>query len=197
MNSVCSLGTEKGQGSSQSNGVCVRLPFPYGEISWSSNITGSFILAFSTRAGVDVLLMLIRTWRKRKLRLALIRLAIFGAVPLRFGAMIGTSPVSREKIGQADKAGTFTFLNTLTLHLLRLAPPLSYFRRRIRAGIFNKPTFGPPEREGPEGERRWQAAVAGAVGSLGLLWESKSRRTGVAQQYVFLSHRGRLTRAER
>jgi len=82
--------------------------------------------------------------------------------------------------------GTFTFLNTLTLHLLRLAPPLSYFRRRIRAGLFNKPTFGPPEREGPEGERRWQAAVAGAVGSLGLLWETKSRRTGVAQQYVIL-----------
>jgi hypothetical protein len=78
--------------------------------------------------------------------------------------------------------GTFTFLNTLTLHLLRLAPPLSYFRRRIRAGLFHKPTFGPPEREGPEGERRWQAAVAGAVGSLGLLWETQSRRTGVAQQ---------------
>ena len=80
--------------------------------------------------------------------------------------------------------GTFTFLNTLTLHLLRLAPPLSYFRRRIRAGLFHKPTFGPPEREGPEGERRWQAAVAGAVGSLGLLWETQSRRTGVAQQSV-------------
>lgn len=59
---------------------------------------------------------------------------------------------------------------------------MSYVRRRIRAGLFVKPTFGPPEREGPEGERRWQAAVAGAVGSLGLLWESQSRRTGVAQQ---------------
>jgi hypothetical protein len=34
------------------------------------------------------------------------------------------------------------------------------------------------------GERRWQAAVAGAVGSLGLLWEEKGRRVGVAQQYV-------------
>jgi hypothetical protein len=86
-----------------------------------------------------------------------------------------------------NSIGTFTFLNTLTLHLLRLAPPLSYFRRRIRAGLFNKPTFGPPEREGPEGERRWQAAVAGAVGSLGLLWETKSRRTGVAQQYVTIT----------
>ena len=80
--------------------------------------------------------------------------------------------------------GTFTFLNTLTLHLLRLAPPLSYFRRRLRYGLFSPPTFGPPEREGDEGERRWQAAVAGAVGSLGILWESKSRRAGVAQQSV-------------
>ena len=37
------------------------------------------------------------------------------------------------------------------------------------------------------GERRWQAAVAGAVGSLGLLWEAKERRVGVAQQYVYQS----------
>lgn len=50
---------------------------------------GSFLLAFSTRAGVDMLLMLFRTWRKRKIRLAMIRHAIFGEVPLRFGAMIG------------------------------------------------------------------------------------------------------------
>jgi hypothetical protein len=77
--------------------------------------------------------------------------------------------------------GTFTFLNTLTLHALRLAPPISYLRRRIRAG-WRRPTFGPPEREGDEGERRWQAAVAGGVGSLGLLWETSGRRTGVAQQ---------------
>lgn len=78
--------------------------------------------------------------------------------------------------------GSFTFLNTLTLHLLRLAPPLSYLRRRLRAGFNHKPSFGPPEREGAEGERRWQAAVAGAVGSMGLLWETKARRRGVAQQ---------------
>nr|XP_031864219.1 uncharacterized protein CI109_000131 [Kwoniella shandongensis]KAA5531291.1 hypothetical protein CI109_000131 [Kwoniella shandongensis] len=126
----------------------------------------SFLLAFSVRAGVNVLLVLFRHIRRKSLRLALFRHAIFGAEPFRFGAMIGT----------------FTFLNTLTLHILRLAPPLSYYRRRLRNGFFNKPTFGPPEREGDEGERRWQAAVAGAVGSLGLLWESKGRRTGVAQQ---------------
>lgn len=126
----------------------------------------SFILAFSVRSGVNVLLLLFGTLRRRKLRLAQLRHAIFGQEPFRFGAMIGT----------------FTFLNTLTLHLLRLAPPVSYLRRRIRAGLFARPTFGPPEREGPEGERRWQAAVAGAVGSLGLLWETQARRTGVAQQ---------------
>ncbi|WVF69152.1 hypothetical protein IAT40_003927 [Kwoniella sp. CBS 6097] len=126
----------------------------------------SFLLAFSVRAGVNVLITLFRNIRSKKLRLALFRHAIFGAEPFRFGAMIGT----------------FTFLNTLTLHILRLAPPVSYYRRRFKNGIWNKPTFGPPEREGDEGERRWQAAVAGAVGSLGLLWESTSRRTGVAQQ---------------
>ncbi|WWC70734.1 uncharacterized protein I206_104685 [Kwoniella pini CBS 10737] len=126
----------------------------------------SFLLAFSVRAGVNVLLTLFRNIRNKRLKLALFRHAIFGQEPFRFGAMLGT----------------FTFLNTLTLHILRLAPPLGYYKRRLKNGIFNKPTFGPPEREGDEGERRWQAAVAGAVGSLGLLWESQSRRTGVAQQ---------------
>ncbi|WWD04851.1 hypothetical protein V865_002922 [Kwoniella europaea PYCC6329] len=126
----------------------------------------SFLLAFSVRAGINVLLALFRNLRNEKLRLALFRHAIFGQEPFRFGAMLGT----------------FTFLNTLTLHMLRLAPPIGYYRRRLKNGLFNKPTFGPPEREGDEGERRWQAAVAGAVGSLGLLWESQSRRTGVAQQ---------------
>lgn len=127
--------------------------------------SGSFILAFTTRAGVNLLLVLFRL-RKRKLKLRMIRDAIFGEESFRFGAMIGT----------------FTLLNTLTLHFLRLAPPFSYIRRRLRAGLFSKATFGPPQREGSEGERRWQAAAAGAVGSLGLLWETAGRRTGIAQQ---------------
>jgi hypothetical protein len=101
--------------------------------------------------------------------------------------------------------GTFTLLNTLTLHLLRLAPPTSYIKKRLRRVLQQDRsplTYGPPERwngrvdeesgvdeygmmeEEDTGERRWQAAVAGAVGSLGLLWEQKERRAGVAQQYV-------------
>ncbi|CAD6569098.1 MAG: hypothetical protein TREMPRED_005046 [Tremellales sp. Tagirdzhanova-0007] len=128
----------------------------------------SFLLAFSVRAGVNVLLLLFRTYRRRRLEFKLLWHAMFGTESFRFGAMIGT----------------FTFLNIFTLHLLRLAPPLSYFRRRLRLGLFTQATFGPPEREGNEGERRWQAAVAGAVGSFGLLWEAKFRRTGVAQQHV-------------
>lgn len=96
--------------------------------------------------------------------------------------------------------GTFTFLNMLTLHLLRLAPPYSYLKKRLRRLLQRDKsplTYGPPERwsgsvdveagyleEEDTGERRWQAAVAGAVGSLGLLWETKERRVGVAQQYV-------------
>ncbi|BEJ17573.1 hypothetical protein CspHIS471_0609740 [Cutaneotrichosporon sp. HIS471] len=119
----------------------------------------SFILAFSVRAGVNVLIVLFRILKagkrgKGRVTLKTLRMAIFGEEPLRFGAMIGT----------------FTFLNCLTLHLLRL-----------RYG-FSQPTFGPPQREGNEGERRWQAAAAGAVGSLGLLWETAGRRTGIAQQ---------------
>ena len=52
---------------------------------------GSFFLAFSVRAGVNVLLTLFRTIRKRNLRLYMILHAIFGKEPFRFGAMIGTS----------------------------------------------------------------------------------------------------------
>lgn len=79
-------------------------------------------------------------------------------------------------------AGSFTFLNTLTYHLLRLAPPPSYLRKRLRAGLFSQPTFGPPEREGNEGELRWHAAAAGGIASLALLWETEGRRRGVSQQ---------------
>jgi len=61
-----------------------------------ADVLGSFILAFSVRAGVNVLLVLFRTMRRNKLRLALIRHAIFGAEPFRFGAMIGQLPVVRE-----------------------------------------------------------------------------------------------------
>ncbi|KAJ9097633.1 hypothetical protein QFC21_004669 [Naganishia friedmannii] len=143
----------------------------------------SFILAFAVRAGVNLLLTLIRTLRKGRLRWLLIRHAIFSPESFRFGGMIGT----------------FTLLNTLTLHLLRLAPPTSYIKKRLRRVLQQDRsplTYGPPERwngrvdvesgdytmeEEDTGERRWQAAVAGAVGSLGLLWESKERRVGVAQ----------------
>lgn len=121
------------------------------------------------RAGVNVLLLLFRGFKRGKVSVKQLRHAILGEEAWRFGGMIGT----------------FTFLNCLTLHLLRLAPPLSYIRRRLRYG-FSQPTFGPPQREGSEGERRWQAAAAGAVGSLGLLWETAGRRTGIAQQYVDL-----------
>lgn len=66
--------------------------------------------------------------------------------------------------------------------MLRLAPPASYIRKRLRAGLFSQPTFGPPEREGSEGEHRWHAAAAGGVASLALFWETAGRRRGVSQQ---------------
>jgi len=152
----------------------------------------SGLLAWAVRSGVGLVLALVGAVRRRQLKWSLIRHAIFGAEPFRFAAMIGT----------------FTFLNTLTLHLLRLSPPYSYILRRLRhfatslhsSSPTSAPTFGPPVRypydvssedevdgydlfeEEDTGERRWQAAVAGAVGSLGLLWEPKARRVGVAQQ---------------
>jgi hypothetical protein len=49
--------------------------------------SGSFVLAFSVRAGINVLLVILL--RRRKMRLAMLRHAIFGAEPFRFGAMIG------------------------------------------------------------------------------------------------------------
>ncbi|KAK4685278.1 hypothetical protein P7C73_g4880, partial [Tremellales sp. Uapishka_1] len=52
----------------------------------------SFILAFSVRAGVSVLLLLLRTLRRNKLKFRLVLHAIFGAEPFRFGAMIGGPP---------------------------------------------------------------------------------------------------------
>lgn len=57
-------------------------------VSTSSRL-GSFILAFSVRSGINVLLLLFRSLRKKRLRLALLRHAMFGAEPFRFGAMIG------------------------------------------------------------------------------------------------------------
>lgn len=94
--------------------------------------------------------------------------------------------------------GTFTFLNTFTLHVLRLTPSLSKLRERIirlsrgdktalRRGRTPRGEYGDVEQgyfpsDHDSGERRWQAAVAGAVGSLGLLWEEKGRRIGVSQQ---------------
>lgn len=51
----------------------------------------SFILAFSVRAGVNVILLLFRTLRKKKLRFLLLLRAIFGAESFRFGGMIGRS----------------------------------------------------------------------------------------------------------
>jgi len=82
-------------------------------MGYSADLIGSFILAFSTRAGVDVLLMLFRTWRKRRLRFALVRHAIFGEVPLRFGAMIGEYLFGQEFEANQDRNFHFPqYLNT-------------------------------------------------------------------------------------
>jgi hypothetical protein len=56
-----------------------------------ADMLGSFLLAFSVRAGVNVLLLLFKALRKKSLRAKLVLHAIFGAEPFRFGAMIGMS----------------------------------------------------------------------------------------------------------
>ena len=48
------------------------------------------LLAFSVRAGVIVLLLLFRTYRRRHLQLRLLLHATFGSEPFRFGAMLGS-----------------------------------------------------------------------------------------------------------
>lgn len=80
--------------------------------------------------------------------------------------------------------GSFTFLSNFTLHLLRIAPSLSTFWRRVRtaAGILPFTPQPPGVEPKTNREHRWHAAAAGAVGSLGLLWETVGRRTGIAQQ---------------
>jgi len=50
---------------------------------------GSLLLAFSVRAGVNVILVQFRTLQRRGLQFRLLWHAAFGAEPLRFGAMIG------------------------------------------------------------------------------------------------------------
>jgi hypothetical protein len=50
---------------------------------------GSFFLAFSVRSGVNVLLLIFRSFRKKRLRMIVLLRALFGAEPFRFGAMIG------------------------------------------------------------------------------------------------------------
>ncbi|KAM0751507.1 hypothetical protein T439DRAFT_324689 [Meredithblackwellia eburnea MCA 4105] len=67
----------------------------------------SFILGCSLRAGVNLLLALLRVTRKRRLQPALILHALFGADTLRFGGMLGA----------------FSFLYKFVLHALRLGNP--------------------------------------------------------------------------
>lgn len=53
---------------------------------------GSFILAFTVRSGVNVVLLLFKALGKRKkLNVASLRTAIIGEDSWRFGAMIGES----------------------------------------------------------------------------------------------------------
>ncbi|KZP00217.1 hypothetical protein CALVIDRAFT_494229 [Calocera viscosa TUFC12733] len=141
-------------------------------------------LAFGIRAGVNLVLMLFRAWRTKRLRIQMVLHAIFGEDSFRFAAMLG-SFVGLYKL----------FLNGLPLlrqQILATAtgPP---------SGSSTNPTT-PKEVPGtPAGEKnddgrrspdwtaelhptRWETALAGAISSLALLFEKKHRRIMIAQQ---------------
>ncbi|KAL0950380.1 hypothetical protein HGRIS_010342 [Hohenbuehelia grisea] len=166
-------------------------------------------LAFGIRAGINIVLALIRMRRVPKdYRFALIRHAIFGLDTFRFAAMLGTF------------TGVYRFLiNALPL-LLSSKPHLTrqYSSaldddeidledgrrdRLMRSGAYTPAVASSTTLEVPLAERRarlslsaqarmviirkktrrWHAVLAGAVaGALAIVWEKPNRRGVIAQQ---------------
>lgn len=154
----------------------------------------SFLLAYLVRAGIDLLLGIVRNARRRrpgsvpaKGMLSVLRSALLGKEPRRLGATVGT----------------FAFLNTAVGHLLRLAPAAALIRLRILLFIRRLLGLRVTEKDKAKleaeekgewvytdedgeplalGERRWHASAAGAIASLALLWEDRPRRVAIAQQ---------------
>lgn len=86
MRTSCIRRTTSGRSFSPRSAVCVSQS--QNNVSGADG-AGSFILALSVRSGVNVLLLIFRTFRKKRLRLLMLLRALFGAEPFRFGAMIG------------------------------------------------------------------------------------------------------------
>jgi hypothetical protein len=157
----------------------------------------SFISAFGLRAGVNVLLFLLRSLMAGRTTLRGFARAIFSSTALRFALLLST----------------FTFLHTLVGQTLRLAPPFNYIRRRLlhSLGLLRRSysqstslleaveegldvlsldcSFGPPpiEYDLNLGERRWHAAASGAIaGAVAIYWvrPGGERRSVIEQVLV-------------
>lgn len=162
---------------------------------------GSFISAYSLRAGVNIVVYIFALLRGRRFRPRDIIRTLFAETPLRFSLLLST----------------FAYVHTLALHILRLAPPTSYIKRRtlhsmsllrrttrqsesflealeegvevLAAEARGECSFGPPSAEYDEfgGERRWHAAAAGALaGGCAIYWISRKtgERRGVMEQLL-------------
>ncbi|KZT60770.1 hypothetical protein CALCODRAFT_428897 [Calocera cornea HHB12733] len=141
-------------------------------------------LAFCIRAGVNLVLMLFRAWRTKRLRIQMVLHAIFGEDSFRFGATLG-SFVGLYKL----------FLNGLPLlrqQVLATATSPPSAASTNPATPKDAPSSPAGEKEG-EGRRspdwtlelhptRYETMLAGAISSLALLFEKKHRRIMIAQQ---------------
>ncbi|KAL7417966.1 hypothetical protein BDY24DRAFT_4964 [Mrakia frigida] len=157
----------------------------------------SFISAYGIRAGFNLFLFLFRSVSSRSFNIRHLVQALFSSVPLRFSLLFST----------------FSYLHTVTFHILRLSPTPGYLKRRIshslnllRAStaetssflealeegldvLSKEAPFGMPSADFDEtdGERKWHAAMAGFVAGAGsIYWISGKggERRGVVEQLV-------------
>ncbi|KAF7432589.1 hypothetical protein PC9H_004531 [Pleurotus ostreatus] len=158
----------------------------------------SATLAFGIRAGLNVVLAMIRMRRMpRSLWFSLVRHAIFGFDTLRFGAMLGTFtavykflinalPIlvpavnpRRYSSSAVDDEETDIDMLESGRNTSRLTVEVPLAERRARLSLSTHAQMMIVRKK----TRRWHAALAGAVaGALAIVWEKRNRRGVIAQQ---------------
>ncbi|KAH9987788.1 hypothetical protein BJV77DRAFT_1024182, partial [Russula vinacea] len=141
-------------------------------------------LAFTIRSGVNLILLLARIQRARKVprktRIWLVQHALFGADSFRFGAMLAcrTLPILLNAFPLLNLANVPFRLNLPGLATQlpshhSLGPPVSFAAQAHQTWLLKR-------------SARWHSIVAGAVaGGVAISFESLSRRKVIAQQYLF------------
>ncbi|KAF9441977.1 hypothetical protein P691DRAFT_711032 [Macrolepiota fuliginosa MF-IS2] len=147
-------------------------------------------LAFGIRACVNLVLALLRIHRvPRDYRPALIRHALFGEDTWRFAAMLGTFtslykflinalPILIPALSPSESS-TVAIDDDLEAELpTTVMVPTN--RRRTRLSLSTRTRLILIRKR----TRRWHAALAGAIaGGLAIIWEKRSRRGLIAQQF--------------